>query len=156
MLFFYKDINRNDFVLGEKSFEVNFSNGMLPSRQLHSFILKSLFMKLITKELRKRIPPLYSKKRLKIQLFMQSTSLQTLIGLGMFWSLTVKIHSSVVLMDCILEIGYFSLSELEKIRGPLGLKVERDLYWKPKPLSEVKKEVIARQGEKNNKQKFVT
>ena len=39
------------------------------------------------------------------------------------------------------ELGYFSLSELESIRGPLGLKVERDVYWKPKPLSEVKKEI---------------
>jgi hypothetical protein len=39
------------------------------------------------------------------------------------------------------ELDYFSLSELESIRGPLGLKVERDVYWKPKPLSEVKKEI---------------
>ncbi|MCL6481523.1 MAG: DUF2958 domain-containing protein [Firmicutes bacterium] len=36
------------------------------------------------------------------------------------------------------ELGYFSLDELESIRGPLGLKVERDLYWKPVPLSKVK------------------
>lgn len=36
------------------------------------------------------------------------------------------------------ELGYISLAELEEIRGPLGLKIERDLSWKPKPLSEVK------------------
>ncbi|MEO0279130.1 MAG: hypothetical protein ABIM21_07690 [candidate division WOR-3 bacterium] len=36
------------------------------------------------------------------------------------------------------------MSELEKVRGPLGLKVERVLYWEPKPLSEVKKEVEAK------------
>jgi hypothetical protein len=35
------------------------------------------------------------------------------------------------------EFGYFSLSELETVTGPLGLKVERDLYWTPKPLREV-------------------
>ncbi len=29
------------------------------------------------------------------------------------------------------ELGYFSLIELESIRGPLGLKIERDLYYKP-------------------------
>lgn len=29
------------------------------------------------------------------------------------------------------ELGYFSLKELESIRGPLGLKIERDLYYKP-------------------------
>ena len=34
------------------------------------------------------------------------------------------------------EFGTFSLSELESIRGPLGLGIERDLYWKPRPLSQ--------------------
>ncbi len=29
------------------------------------------------------------------------------------------------------ELGYFWLSELEKVRGPLGLPIERDLYWQP-------------------------
>lgn len=27
------------------------------------------------------------------------------------------------------ELGYFSLDELQSIRGPIGLGVERDLYW---------------------------
>ena len=35
------------------------------------------------------------------------------------------------------ELGYFSLSELESIRGPFGLKVERDLYFKPIRLKDV-------------------
>jgi hypothetical protein len=34
------------------------------------------------------------------------------------------------------ELGYFSLSELESVRV-LGLPVERDLYFTPKPLSEL-------------------
>jgi hypothetical protein len=34
------------------------------------------------------------------------------------------------------EYGYFSLDEFEEIRGPGGLTIERDLYWKPKPLKE--------------------
>jgi hypothetical protein len=33
------------------------------------------------------------------------------------------------------EWGYFSLSELESIRGALGLPVERDLYFTPAPMS---------------------
>ena len=33
------------------------------------------------------------------------------------------------------ELGYFWLSELERVRGPFGLAVERDLYWNPVPLS---------------------
>jgi hypothetical protein len=36
------------------------------------------------------------------------------------------------------ELGYFSLSELESVRGPWGLPIERDLYFKPAPLSEVR------------------
>ena len=39
------------------------------------------------------------------------------------------------------EFGYFWLSELEKIRGPLGLKIERDMYWTPIPLSELKSQL---------------
>ena len=33
------------------------------------------------------------------------------------------------------ELGYFSLDELEEARGPMGLPIERDLYWQPTPLS---------------------
>lgn len=29
------------------------------------------------------------------------------------------------------ELGYFSLSELQAIRGPFGFKVERDMHWRP-------------------------
>jgi hypothetical protein len=35
------------------------------------------------------------------------------------------------------ELGYFSLEELESVRGPGGLTIERDLYWTPMPLKEV-------------------
>ncbi len=35
------------------------------------------------------------------------------------------------------EFGTFSLSELESVKGPMGLKIERDIHFKPKPLSEV-------------------
>jgi len=37
------------------------------------------------------------------------------------------------------ELGYFSLSELENLRGPFGLKVERDLYFEPATLKELMK-----------------
>jgi hypothetical protein len=33
-----------------------------------------------------------------------------------------------------VELGYFALSELEAARGPLGLPIERDLYFEPKTL----------------------
>lgn len=37
------------------------------------------------------------------------------------------------------ELGYFSFSELSEVRGPLGLPIERDLYFKPTPLSKLRK-----------------
>jgi hypothetical protein len=37
------------------------------------------------------------------------------------------------------ELGYFSLDELEAVRGPGGLTLERDLHWTPKPLSECRR-----------------
>jgi hypothetical protein len=36
------------------------------------------------------------------------------------------------------ELGYFSLSEIESIVGPMGLRVERDLSFKPTKLSDIK------------------
>ena len=37
-----------------------------------------------------------------------------------------------------VELGYFSLSELQSVRGGLGLPVERDLYFKPTSLKQLK------------------
>jgi len=37
------------------------------------------------------------------------------------------------------EFGYFSLSELESVEGPMGLKIERDIVFEPVPLKEVVK-----------------
>ena len=35
------------------------------------------------------------------------------------------------------ELGYFMLSELEEVRGPMGLPIERDLYWRPQTLGQI-------------------
>ena len=37
-----------------------------------------------------------------------------------------------------VELGYFSLAEIEGVRGGLGLAVERDLYYQPQSLQEIK------------------
>ena len=36
-----------------------------------------------------------------------------------------------------VELGYFSLGDLESAKGPLGLAIERDLHWKEKTVEEV-------------------
>ena len=36
-----------------------------------------------------------------------------------------------------VELGYFSLLELQSVKGSLGLPIERDLYYEPKTLKEL-------------------
>jgi|SRR5690606_28367520 len=43
-----------------------------------------------------------------------------------------------------VELGYFSLSELESVRGAGGLPIERDLHFKPQSLSKIRAEVDSR------------
>src|SRR5689334_4169954 len=38
------------------------------------------------------------------------------------------------------EYGYFLLDELQSARGPLGLAIERDMYWTPKTIAEVRRQ----------------
>ncbi len=38
-----------------------------------------------------------------------------------------------------VELGYFSLLELQSVKGSLGLPIERDLYYEPKTLKELMK-----------------
>jgi hypothetical protein len=39
-----------------------------------------------------------------------------------------------------VELGYFSLSELQAVRGPWGLPIERDLHFEPKTLKALMEE----------------
>ena len=34
------------------------------------------------------------------------------------------------------ELGYFSLSEIKDVTGPLGLRIERDLWFRPTPVTQ--------------------
>lgn len=40
------------------------------------------------------------------------------------------------------ELGYFNLSELESAKGPMGLPIERDLYWTGKTLGQIAPELF--------------
>ncbi|HUW22393.1 MAG TPA: DUF2958 domain-containing protein [Candidatus Bathyarchaeia archaeon] len=95
-------------------------------------------MKLLTKELRKKLPPLYSveneKDPLVICKFFTPDSNWTWYALEFdgkdtFFGWVVGFEK---------ELGYFSLTELEGVKGPLGLPIERDLYFEPCRLSEMK------------------
>jgi len=96
-------------------------------------------MKLLTKELRKRLPPLYSQENnpdpeVVCKFFYPDFSWTWYAiefdGNDLFFGYVAG-------FEC--ELGYFSLSELLSNRGKLDLPIERDLYFEPTPLSEVKK-----------------
>lgn len=46
-----------------------------------------------------------------------------------------------------IELGYFSLRELQEARGPLGLKIERDLYYEPQSLQDLREQHWRERGE---------
>lgn len=94
-------------------------------------------MKLLTKEIRAKLPPLYSQEKIKdpiaqLKLFHPASSWTWFAtefdGDDTFFGLVVG-HET--------ELGYFSLSELASLKVR-GLGIERDMYWAPRPLSQCK------------------
>lgn len=92
-------------------------------------------MSLLTAEIRRQLPALYATEKEAdpkaiVKLFTPWTNWTWYItefdGEDMCFGLVCG-HEN--------ELGYFSLSELEEIRGPAGLKVERDLHYKPTVVS---------------------
>ncbi len=95
-------------------------------------------MELFPKEIADRLPPLYSQEErgeeaiALVKFFTPWTS----------WTWYVSEYDPVerlcfgVVVGHERELGYFSVDELEAIRGPAGLTIERDLYWSPRPLKE--------------------
>ena len=96
-------------------------------------------MKLLTEEIRRQLPPLYSTEGdpdpvAQVKFFTPDSFWTWYAiefdGKDTFFGLNVG-HFA--------ELGYFSLAELQSVRGPLGLSVERDLYFEPTPLSDLYK-----------------
>ncbi len=87
-------------------------------------------MKLLTMEIRMALPPLRSTEGLGMDApiivkFFTPTSNWTWYatefdGEDLFFGLVDGLEK---------EFGYFSLSELESVRGPYGVGIERDLYF---------------------------
>lgn len=96
-------------------------------------------MNLLTDELRQQLPPLYATEHhddpvVQTKFFTpdaQWTWYATEFdGEDLFFGLVVGMET---------ELGYFSLSELQTVRGRFGLPVERDLSFRPMPLSQVRR-----------------
>ena len=97
-------------------------------------------MRLMTKELREMLPPLYATEDeedpMLVCKFFHPRSNWTWYAIefdgdDMFFGLVEGYFT---------ELGYFSLSELEAFRDDWGLGIERDIHFQPKPLSEIKED----------------
>jgi hypothetical protein len=109
-------------------------------------------MKLLTKEIRKKLPPLYAQESkggkavVHLKLFTPDSSFTWYITEGS--PITdesgkeVDFHFFGLVDGQFRELGYVALSELESVRGPMGLPVERDLWWQPKTLEEIAPEMF--------------
>ena len=98
-------------------------------------------MKLLTKEIEKKLPKLYTTEKvnegdkvLQVKFFTPWTNWT---WYGVEYNPEERTFYGYVkgLED---EWGYFNLTELEEINGPFGLKVERDLYFDPIKFSDLK------------------
>jgi hypothetical protein len=109
-------------------------------------------MKLLTREIRKKLPPLYSQESkggkaiVHLKLFTPDSSWSWYITEGS--PITddrgneVDFHFFGLVDGHDKELGYVALSELESVRGPMGLPIERDLHWQPKTLEEIAPELF--------------
>lgn len=99
-------------------------------------------MKLLTESIKRRLPPLRAQEgrddpTVHVKFFTPDSSWTWYVTEGSAEGDDFIFFGFVVGLE--KEWGYFALSELETARGPLGLPIERDLYFDPGPFSEVSK-----------------
>ena len=106
-------------------------------------------MELLPAELRRQMPSLYSQENIKdpivhCKFFTPDSNWTWLPTEGQAEEDDFRFFGYVIGLE--EEWGYFVLSELESARGSLGLSIERDLYFKTGPFSEVIKRYRAERG----------
>jgi hypothetical protein len=92
---------------------------------------------LLPKEIREKLPPLYANEELGLA----ALALVKFFTPDANWTWYASEFGDDIFFGLVsgleIELGYFSLSELESIKGPLGLPIERDLHFEPKTLKEL-------------------
>ena len=96
-------------------------------------------MTILPQHIREQLPILYANESLgldaeaKVKFFLPGT--------GWVWYAS-EFDGEDILFGLVIghfaEFGYFSLSELESVKGPLGLSVERSLHFTPTTLGGLK------------------
>ena len=96
-------------------------------------------MKLLTKAIRSKLPPLSSTDQLPHDQVKVEAKFFTPDSNWTWFATEFDGEDTLfgLVVGFEVEMGYYSLSELESARGPWGLPIERDLWFKPTPLSQL-------------------
>lgn len=101
-------------------------------------------MKLMTEELQQQIPLLYATEDTPLEKKMVYAKFFT-PDANWTWYVTEYDPNERLCFGYVIgherEWGYFSLDELESVRGPLGLSIERDIHFEPITFKELKKDL---------------
>jgi DUF2958 family protein len=94
-------------------------------------------MELLTEEIRHQLPPLGATAEVA-----DPIAVVKFFTPGSRWTwFAYEFDGMDIFMGAVsgevFEFGTFSLSELEQLRGPCGMAVERDLAFAPTPLSKI-------------------
>ncbi|MGD8457002.1 MAG: DUF2958 domain-containing protein [Anaerolineales bacterium] len=93
---------------------------------------------LLDEETREKLPELYSQEEKGLDAIAQVKFFTP--DAGWSWYGTEFDGEDIffgLVVGLVTELGYFSLKELEEVRGPMGLPIERDLYFKPQALGKL-------------------
>lgn len=102
-------------------------------------------MKLMTKEILKKLPKLYDTEEIPCEEKVAIVKYFNPCGAATWYGIEYNENTQEFFGYIDLygnkegEYGYFSLKELENLKLPFGLKIERDLYFNPKKMSEILK-----------------
>jgi len=89
-------------------------------------------MKLITKDILKKLPMLYANEEKEIKDIKVPLKLFNPTGIGTWYITEYDPKTEMAFGWCDLgypELGYVDIKELKKIKFSFGLTVERDMYW---------------------------
>ena len=97
-------------------------------------------MKLITKDLQSKFPALYSNEDKPVGDHMVIAKFFTPDADWTWYATEYDPNEGTffgLVEGFVTELGYFTLEQLENTKGPMGLPVERDLYFKNVTLKEI-------------------
>lgn len=123
--------------LSTRGYRVVYDNSQRRMQDITRFPQEA--MELLPDELRAVLPPIYTNEKIGDKAY---APVKFFTPAGSWTWYATEFDGDDTFFGLVsgfeLELGYFSLSELESVRGPLGLPIERDLYYTPQTVQELR------------------